>query len=478
MRCWRRAILAVFLLACTSCAAPQLTREQAQAPADVFEIAKPAVVVVATDTAVTWSVPEVTMTPEKQRQLVDRVVAMALARKIGTSEEALARAAADLILGDPGAWLSPAAERFEDTVHLSTTGSGFFISEDGYLLTNAHVVREEEAEVRKMLVAEIDRESKDPELIGRYRDELSKELQVPASDAQARNLLLWTVDVYKSDLRLRLGEPVHRLGFGVHTAREVLDSGISADVVEAGEVTPGRDVAVLKAAGTFPSLALAGGGLPANGVRLNVVGYPCRCSPTEPAAPDQQLEAVHTQGRVRGQLEMPGGWSAMEVDAAMQHGNSGGPVLDDRGRVVGLATFGEERAAGAGVGHNYAVPVGVARPFIDKARARPSRGRLTPTYARAMTEFRAQRYRAALPLFQDVSARTTHNAYVGQYIERSRREIQAGHDRTPPDIVYRLPYVLAGLYLTGAAAALAIGLLAVVRHRRRRTGRAAALPAG
>ena len=90
---------------------------QPSAPADqlsatqIFEASKPAVVLVEAAQAVSWSVPEPRIDPSKQGMLQDQLAAMVRAGTIGSSEDALKRAAVQLITNDPGAWFSLGGSR-------------------------------------------------------------------------------------------------------------------------------------------------------------------------------------------------------------------------------------------------------------------------------------------------------------------------------------------------------------------------------
>jgi 2-alkenal reductase len=56
---------------------------------------------------------------------------------------------------------------------------------------------------------------------------------------------------------------------------------------------------------------------------------------------------------------------AIQTDAAINHGNSGGPLLDGRGRVIGInAQIRSSSGAGEGVG--FAVPIDTARRSMDQ----------------------------------------------------------------------------------------------------------------
>ncbi len=58
---------------------------------------------------------------------------------------------------------------------------------------------------------------------------------------------------------------------------------------------------------------------------------------------------------------------AIQTDAAINHGNSGGPLLDARGRVLGInAQIQTETGDGSGVG--FAVPVDTVRRSLDQLR--------------------------------------------------------------------------------------------------------------
>lgn len=64
--------------------------------------------------------------------------------------------------------------------------------------------------------------------------------------------------------------------------------------------------------------------------------------------------------------------NAIQTDAAVNPGNSGGPLVDAQGRVVGInsaiATLGTEGAAGS-IGLGFAIPIDQARAVADQLRA-------------------------------------------------------------------------------------------------------------
>jgi S1-C subfamily serine protease len=81
------------------------------------------------------------------------------------------------------------------------------------------------------------------------------------------------------------------------------------------------------------------------------------------------LEGTVTSGIVSAlhrQIEAPNGFSiddAIQTDAAINHGNSGGPLLDSLGRVVGVNSQIESESGGNdGVG--FAVPADTIRPIV------------------------------------------------------------------------------------------------------------------
>ena len=79
---------------------------------------------------------------------------------------------------------------------------------------------------------------------------------------------------------------------------------------------------------------------------------------------------------VAHRLRHPG---AIQTDAAINHGNSGGPLLDAAGRVLGInAQIQTSTGDGAGVG--FAVPADAVRRSLAQLRAQ-RRARATPTSA-------------------------------------------------------------------------------------------------
>lgn len=73
-----------------------------------------------------------------------------------------------------------------------------------------------------------------------------------------------------------------------------------------------------------------------------------------------------TRGILSGR-RMIHGVEYLQTDAAMNPGNSGGPVLDAEGRVVGIATMVIREHSGTAIeGLNFAIAADVARAFVER----------------------------------------------------------------------------------------------------------------
>jgi putative serine protease PepD len=83
------------------------------------------------------------------------------------------------------------------------------------------------------------------------------------------------------------------------------------------------------------------------------------------------LQGTVTAGIVSAldrEIQAPDGFTidgAIQTDAALNSGNSGGPLLDARGRVIGVNSQIESRTGG-NVGIGYAVPIDTARRVVEQ----------------------------------------------------------------------------------------------------------------
>lgn len=125
--------------------------------------------------------------------------------------------------------------------------------------------------------------------------------------------------------------------------------------------TDSADLALLRAADPKGLTALELGS--ADGLTetqsVTALGYPFG---DRLAVRERKYPAVSVNvGRVTALRKAKDGLEAIQIDAQVNPGNSGGPLVDAKGRVVGVVTAG---VRGAGV--NFAVPVSKVREFVRK----------------------------------------------------------------------------------------------------------------
>jgi S1-C subfamily serine protease len=79
------------------------------------------------------------------------------------------------------------------------------------------------------------------------------------------------------------------------------------------------------------------------------------------------LEVTMTAGTISSlRHDTAGKLEAVQVDAAVNPGNSGGPVIDDQGRVVGISRAVINPKVGSGMA--IAIPCSVAKAFVDRSQ--------------------------------------------------------------------------------------------------------------
>jgi S1-C subfamily serine protease len=172
---------------------------------------------------------------------------------------------------------------------------------------------------------------------------------------------------------------------------------------------------------------------------------------------------------------MDGGWTAFGTSAQVAHGNSGGPVLDRQGRVLGVVSFAiSTDPQGEALGEGFFVPADVIRETLDKAAVKPATGTLTGLYYQALSQGDFRHYRHELAILSQVQTRSAWHAYVKDAVSTTQSAVLSGKDQTPPELGGLVP---AGLGALAVAAVLALGTVLGLRLRRTRRLKAAAAAA-
>ena len=449
------------------------TREPAPKPLDAQRImtaSQPAVVLIQANYQVTGSVADITIPDANVQKLIKQVQAMIRSGQVAYSQAAAERAAVNLVVNNPDAYYAPGSPISQDFSMVST-GSGFFVTEDGYLVTAAHVVSADKTEIRTQALA-IEGDAQSIAAVRKQvKNDFVRDTGIALTEGQVDGLIKFYLHWLDHYLTIDKVDVRYYLGSGsVETGDHLKGIGARASVVSVDPTDSGHDIAIMKADLTgVPALPLAAGS-PNFGDPTYVIGYPRQGYLQEDVPGDQTVPVAMSSGTVQT-ADSRKGWKAWGTDAQLTHGNSGGPVLSSRGEVLGVVSYHNVDSQGNQVqGEGFFVPTQYIKEDLGPATSVPEGGpkTLTSIYYHALAEGDIHRYRTELAILGQIQSRSPWNDYVKQDIVSVQTEALSGNDKTPPDLASYAPASAAS-----AAATILLALIvwvstwAIGRRRRR-----------
>lgn len=427
----------------------------------IAELAKPATILVVTKYSGQVTVPEVYVPQEKLGTLQSVLQQGVMSGTIPNNERAIVEAAVVELASNWRNYITGSGTSRTVPVEITGVGSGFFVTPDGYIVTNAHVVSEEE----KVLKQQIAQQALG-QLLVQDLAELEEEIGT-VTDATKQKLQAAVIDFYSSNMSIGdIKRDVSTLyGVGV-PGMNVQPTPMAVEVLESGLGTPipGKDVAILKAQGdNYPTLPLGDDKALKTGEQIYPLGYPADATFFQAFDPSSITESSLTAGLVSAQKTMEGGWTAIQTDAAIRGGNSGGPALNSKGEVIGLSTFGlrDQQTGADAQGANFLVPTSIVKEFLDRTNVSPSTGPVTEKWTEAVLLMEQGYYKAAQEKLNEVDTLRPGMPWVQNAKSTAQKEIMAGNDKTPNTII---PLAIGG----GVVLLAIIGGVIVVSSKKKK----------
>jgi len=355
---------------------------------------------------------------------------------------------------------SPTAKLLTYDLSNGAGGTGLIVSSDGYIVTNAHVVLQN-SDPEQMLAEA---------LFYQFQDSLLQEtaqyykLSEEDKTAVVNMLLEKFIEYFSENGQITKVNVNYYVVNGVAQPGEDLKAkSWTATVKKVGVViekigtqeTWGKDIAILKVEKTgLPAVTLGDSDKVQVGESVFVMGFPGLGGTESFFNPESELEATVTRGVISAKRTLPNGLVIFQSDAAINHGNSGGPVYNDNGEVIGIATFisgSRENVQDIG----FLLPINIAKEFMSEINVQNKKTLVNDKYKAGLEAFWKKDCSTAINELKTVLTLYPSHPYAQEYITECERAIAAGEVSDGSDIVgIMFGLVLILIVLAGIAAIL------------------------
>jgi len=292
------------------------------------------------------------------------------------------------------------------------SGSGAFINPNGYIATNAHVTdathQGDDKGKESVLVAFITQLARD------YNRDPREVLN---NGDLVRGIL--------SKASLRSFTHIHHV---ITPDGSNFPFEIKAFGAPIGE---GKDVSIIKIEiKNAPVLKLGDSDKVQLQDHITVFGYP-GAADTDVLDNKSALEASITDGKVSARKNSQDGAPVLQVSAPTTHGNSGGPVLNDKGEIIGMLTFRGDTVNGQEVqGFNFVIPSSTMKEFIKQAGTDNEEGLVDKRYREGLELYWDGSYTKAIQKFEEVARLYPQHSETARLIRDSQQSIAEGKEKS------------------------------------------------
>ncbi len=340
---------------------------------------------------------------------------------------------------------------------LTSMGTGFFVSDNGYVATNGHIVRNlPKASIYYALSGgkldellsdflQIYLSKKTGKVVTKQeatnavsQAKLNKEslyqLGGIVVDLNQKNILKFNNDSNKYYIQLG-SQAAEITDTGIKTADSVIEANLIAsdyEEVKEEEGFTSSDVAILKTGtGIFPALPLGSIEEAVVGSELQVIGFPQAASGNLSLLDSTSIEPTFTKGLVSAiKLARGNQKKLIQTDAIINHGNSGGPAVLSSGNVVGIATYGVVAQDGSG-SYNFLRDIQDLKDLADKNTISFNSGKIYSDWQDGLNNYYLGYYKYSLAKFQSVKKDYPQHPLVDRYLQEATEKINGPEDMTP-----------------------------------------------
>jgi S1-C subfamily serine protease len=440
-----------------SCSIPAKT--QKLTAVQNYGINRPGVVMVRTVFSADVYVNNMRLDSHNFNSLLDSLQKIDSSGAIYTPEQKL-----DIVLtqisNHPNRFFKATQDYIKQPEEITSSGTGFLVTGDGYVATNCHLIDRDKAFIRRQFILSAFQQITEANISAfenawatRFSDQQRTLLYNTYASVYARLFSMALYDL-KKDIFIEYGADSTN---GASLAVKKI-----AHVVIKGQPMPGKDIAILKIDGdsTLPTLKIAKDELPKVGEQLYVYGFPGPVTNNNYVSSESAIEPTLTTGIVSARKKSVEGWPLIQMDANINRGSSGGPVCNEKGEVVGLTTFGSlENSGGLAAGLNFAIPVSILEEYLDSAGVLAIPSGVSVVFGDGVIFYDREYYKEALRKFQEVKEMNKHFPGLTKYISDSEKELRQNDERKASMIRYDL--LIFGLLLV-----IAIVLFKFLKRRK------------
>ncbi len=371
----------------------------------------------------------------------------------------------------------------------AASGSGFFVSQDGYVGTNGHVASEPPIDLLIEDAINTYSSKGDPSsfnyLVG-LTDLRAADIPANATANQAVAIVvdaLYKLDTHRftatnnvdnllvqvapknPDITALIQNTKDRKPYTSADSSVLKAKLVAADyrVNDGYDGFRASDVAIIKVVGAnFPVVKLGTIDEAVQGADLSILGYPGNASDNG-IVDSTSSQVTLTTGKVSSIKNAAGSSKKLiETVTTIGHGNSGGPALTDNGDVVGIATY---TADGSGNGNGVFNYIRDIKDLTDLASTSnitfDTKSTTQAAWQQGIANFYSSHYSRSLKNFAVAEKLYPNDSRVAEFTAAAKKHIADGQDIVDFPLI---PVLIASAI---AFSGIGSGLFFITRHHRK-----------